>query len=114
MVVKRIGGQAGVVHPAQMSTPMNMVYHPNAATCIHHHYHFGDSAGLYGGGMWDWFDPNKNGVAQAFSPGGSAAKKFGKEVGQKLRDNIHPIIHTGVGTVISGLTGVPMSGALAG
>ena len=114
MVVKRIGGQAGVFHPAQMSTPMNMVYHPNAATGIHHHYHFGDNgAGLYGGGMWDWIDPNKNGVAQAFSPGGSA-EQFGKEVGQKLRDNIRPIIHTGVGTAISGLTGVPMSGALAG
>ena len=114
MVVKRIGGPESLYHPAQMSTPMNMVYHPNAASGIHHHYHFSDNgAGLYGGGMWDWADPNKNGVAKAFSPGGSA-QQFGEQIGQKLRDNIRPIIHTGVGTAISGLTGIPMSGALAG
>jgi len=62
----------------------------------HHHHHYDgeglySGSGLYGGGMWDWadpkkngvakaFDPKQNGVADAFKPGGSA-EQFGRQVG---------------------------------
>jgi hypothetical protein len=59
------------------------------------------------------FDPKQNGVSDAFKPGGSA-QQFGEKIGQTLRDNIRPIIHTGLNQGISVLTGVPGSGAVLG
>jgi len=37
---------------------------PSYGGQIHHHHHLH----IEGGGMWDWADPNKNGVARAFDP----------------------------------------------
>ena len=59
------------------------------------------------------FDPKQNGVAKAFAPGGSA-QQFGNNILQGLRNNIRPIIHTGVDSGISALTEVPLSGTVIG
>ena len=110
--------------------------HPNAMANIYH------APNLQGQGFWDFLDPQKNGVsaafepvAQAFKPSGAIAKEFsptgaiaqafkphgkaqefGEQVGQTLRNNIRPIIHTGVGSAISYGLGDPtgLSGAVIG
>jgi hypothetical protein len=91
----------------------------------HHHYH------MNGEGMWDWADPNKNGVAKAFDPNqNGVAKAFEpvKDVAEKTftpqlgRDITSGLIHTALPAVISGiassgttaLTGNPLAGFAVG
>ena len=96
----------------------------NHAEGIHHHHHYhmggmgffddiGKAFNPQQNGVAKAFDPQQNGVAEAFKPGGSA-ERFGLDRLQDLRNNYRPLIHAGVGTAITGLTGVPLSGTLAG
>jgi hypothetical protein len=87
----------------------------------HHHYHinqfpsggdilddiYHEGRHLVGMGMWDWADPNKNGVAKAFDPkqnGVSNAfeKTFTPQLG---RDITSGLIHQALPAVVSGLAG---------
>ena len=79
--------------------------------------------GLYGGGMWDWADPKKNGVAKAFDPkqngvANAFQKTFtpalGNEIVSGLKTAGHyaiPAITGALGSVAgTALTGNPVGG----
>ena len=84
-------------------------------------FYFGGSQRPYdlgvrsrGSGIWDWADPNKNGVARAFDPKQNGVTAGAEKAVDTLRNNIRPIIHTGISSGISALTGIPLSGAVIG
>ena len=105
----------GVEHDNVIHTG-GMIFHPIVYTPTAYMGH-PLMGGIYGGDIWGdigrALNPNTNGVAQAFSPGGSA-QQFGEQIGQKLRDNVRPIITTGIDSGLSYATGVPMLGSLVG
>jgi len=96
-------------------SPDGMVFMPSH-TIIHHYGHHSRKHHLHGKGIKDdflkAFDPNQNGVAKAFSPGGSA-EQFGNKVASVA-------IHQGIpvaSSILGGLAGEaagggPVSGAV--
>jgi hypothetical protein len=110
------------LHPNAMDT----IYHaptavPNAGSGIHHHHHYYQVSGE---GMWDWLDPNKNGVAKTFDPNqngvADAVKStFTPDLGRAIAK---PLIHEALPAVIStlassgttALTGNPLAGFAVG
>jgi hypothetical protein len=53
------------LHPGAMSIQFHSPSHLPVGSGIHHHHHYHT---MQGTGMWDWADPNKNGVGAAFAP----------------------------------------------
>jgi len=125
-------------HPGAMDT----IFH--APNMVHYNHMIGmgifDDIGKAFSPVARAFDPNQNGVARAFDPvakaldpkktarvikrgarkvretfkSGGEAERFGLNRLQNLRDNYRPLIKAGVGAAITGATGVPLSGTLAG
>ena len=103
-------------HSRSYGSPMPMM-----GFGVHHHHHYH----IQGEGMWDWADPNKNGVAKAFDPNkNGVAKAFDpnqngvakafepvKDVAvntftpQLGRDITSGLIHQALPAVVSGLAG---------
>jgi hypothetical protein len=67
-------GMEGAAHHGAHMMPMGSGLYagnPTYGGQIHHHHHLH----IEGGGMWDWADPRKNGVAKAFDPNQNGVAK---------------------------------------
>ena len=129
--------------PGAMNIQYHSPTHLPVGSGIHHHHHYHSMRGTgmwdwadpNKNGAAQAFNPNTNGVAAAFAPVAdphtydaivnpvvNAANVVGNKdtyapggiAEQFARNNIRRGIHAGVGTAISSLTGVPLSGALVG